>query len=1525
MKYVLHVLLCLLMIVLLCPTAKAVPAAASRPLATNLPANVHAMSNPGATAVMPVSVLNGNPAAVSLLFADPPIAVEPLRIDGTDYTRISISGEGSTLDPGVPDLPRVTRLVIVSNSGNIGLTVTDQSFTVQPLEHLPAPVQPLAGDNDAPLDGAIEPDPQIYGADAWYPPQVAEIIGPATFRDVRFVVLAVYPIQVNPVTHEMRVYDRIEVSLDDLGGSGENELSLTPTSLTPGFKRLYSQFVNFPGSSLDALPVVPGKQLIICADNSGVITEIQKLVTWRRRKGLDAYYATTTQTGTSAAQIRNYISTQYTQSNGQLEFVTMVGDPDAASPYSLATEGTQFDGYFGAMGGGTPDPVPDLAVGRLPSTSLSQLVNIVAKTTQYESDPYLADTTWYRRAWCAAHTWYIASNPSFKEYTRQIMLQHGMATVNFDVFPTTINTTVLNDRINQGVCVFNHRLSSNLEIYPPDIAGVANGRKLPFVMEVSCGTGTFWGTPVGAGVALTEEWVRRGTVSSPSGAIGCVGMSGTNTWVLYNNILDAGTMYGLFVLGVREQGLALVEGELQLYKNYAAYGHMTDVQNFTYWANLQGDPAVPIWLSVPHVPVVTRPPTVNRLADNITIGVTVAGSPAEGALVGLLKGAETFARGYTDASGSINLPVSLPTTGYVYVTVTREDLDPYLDSIQVVIPTAVLAFFSNSVDDDDLGGTIGDGNGVLNPGETVDLSLRVQNLATFGTVTGISGTLTTPQAGIQIVSGTQSYPNIGAGANAAPNTPFRIHVGAVFNSEPIPFFFTMTSSAGTQVIRVDLTPAAGDVSFVSSAFSDGNSQLDPGDSGNLTVTFTNSGSRTLTNASAILRSLDSHVIVNDSVGDYGDVANGASATNSGNPFAVTASALTVGGYPATLQLVITDALGFRDSTDFTQVVGVATPTTPSGPDAYGYYAYDNSETQPAGTAAPYAWEEIVPALGGQGTSLGFTDGAEDQDQVAVRTLPFSFTFYGQSFNQVTICTNGWLAFGSQTIWDFRNYHIGGPIGPTNQIAAYWDDLIVTGISNGGTYTWYDAATGRYIVEWRARGLWSGVDEVFQVILYDPATYPSPTGDGKMLVQYQTLDPDPNQGFNDNDYASVGIQNADHSIGLEYCYWNAYAPGASPLQNGRSIMYTTDVTGSIPMDLTLVAPNGGEIWFHDSTATVLWTGGQFGDNLRIELSRDGANGPWSLLTPSTPNSGQFDWLVTGASSSTCRVRITSLSDPQDSDVSAGDFTLAVMQTILAEDFEDSAPDWTHLSAGGQWVDQWHVSTERAQSGTHSSKCGDSGAGNYAMYNDARLLSPLIANLPPNATLHFSYQIEAEQSGAFPDSAYDGGVIEVSVNGDVFTEVIPTGGYPRTFRHERGGSLPAQGPMPGLPCFSGSVTTWTPSSVDLSAFSGQDVQVRFRFGTDSLNYYEGWYVDDVVVYAPSVVTQPVTPGALTAYYIGGNIVLRWAADSNSHYRIYGSDMPDNPLQTLEGTSTTNQFTIPGVPGPRRFYTVVGWDGN
>ncbi|MCL4305793.1 carboxypeptidase regulatory-like domain-containing protein [bacterium] len=264
------------------------------------------------------------------------------------------------------------------------------------------------------------------------------------------------------------------------------------------------------------------------------------------------------------------------------------------------------------------------------------------------------------------------------------------------------------------------------------------------------------------------------------------------------------------------------------------------------------------------------------------------------------------------------------------------------------------------------------------------------------------------------------------------------------------------------------------------------------------------------------------------------------------------------------------------------------------------------------------------------------------------------------------------------------------------------------------------------------------------------------------------------------------------------------------------------------------------------------------------------------------------------------------------------------TVLNEDFETGAPGWTHESAGGTWVDDWHVSTERARSATHSYKCGSTTTGTYRALNDARLTSPVLTNLPANAQLSFWMQMEGEVSGVYADSAYDGGIFEISENGGPFLRVATAEGYTHTFRYTVGGGTPAQGPMLGQPCWSGTVTTWTQKTMDLSAYEGSNVQLRFRFGSDNSVQREGWYVDDVLVQAVGELSNVTTPLELTIMVEGEDVILRWAADDNPSYRVYTSLDADDPLQTLVGQTEQNTYTIVGGASneSQRYYTVVGY---
>ncbi|MCK4306316.1 MAG: T9SS type A sorting domain-containing protein, partial [Candidatus Eisenbacteria sp.] len=102
------------------------------------------------------------------------------------------------------------------------------------------------------------------------------------------------------------------------------------------------------------------------------------------------------------------------------------------------------------------------------------------------------------------------------------------------------------------------------------------------------------------------------------------------------------------------------------------------------------------------------------------------------------------------------------------------------------------------------------------------------------------------------------------------------------------------------------------------------------------------------------------------------------------------------------------------------------------------------------------------------------------------------------------------------------------------------------------------------------------------------------------------------------------------------------------------------------------------------------------------------------------------------------------------------------------------------------------------------------------------------------------IDAEESGSYPGRAYDGGLVEVSIDGGPFEQITPVGDYTHTIRI---GSTP--GPFPeNTPVFSGN-SDWQAVRFELGELQA-DVVFRFRFGSDGADVREGWYIDDIEIF-------------------------------------------------------------------------------
>jgi len=215
-----------------------------------------------------------------------------------------------------------------------------------------------------------------------------------------------------------------------------------------------------------------------------------------------------------------------------------------------------------------------------------------------------------------------------------------------------------------------------------------------------------------------------------------------------------------------------------------------------------------------------------------------------------------------------------------------------------------------------------------------------------------------------------------------------------------------------------------------------------------------------------------------------------------------------------------------------------------GPDAYGYCYMDDGEP-----ALTYSWVDIT----GTGTALVFGD-----DDCAPFPIGFTFDYYGVSYTNVNISSNGLLNFGT-CWWDYGNQSLPYATQPEPIIAVFWDDLNPT--TGGEIYyeTMGVAPNRTFIVQWNNIPHYNAVgDSTFEVILYESSN--------EILMQYADTDFG-NAAYDDGVSATVGIQQHGTNA-LQYSYNSPNIP------NLRAILFHLPSGNTPPNVPTLNSPSDG---------------------------------------------------------------------------------------------------------------------------------------------------------------------------------------------------------------------------------------------------------------------------------------------------------------------------------------------------------------
>ncbi|MBM3327557.1 MAG: hypothetical protein FJY65_11395, partial [Calditrichaeota bacterium] len=1083
-----------------------------------------------------ITVTERNSLAISLDIAE--FNCEQVSADGERLTRISLDQEASTRQAGMPELPVVTRVVMLPPRGGVRVIIDDIET------HIEKSV-PIDADGDA--DGELGRGLREVGEDGFWPASPVVVGTPAILRGVRLAAVNCYPVQYNAITKQTRFIDRINFRLV-FEGEGENEVENPDRlPLSSYAAKILDELVLNPPPQRD--DVMSGVYLYIVPQFNGVDTTLAPLINWRMRQGHKVSVARVVNDAPSATILA--VIRQAYEADPPVEFVTLVGDAGGIENSLRLPAATNTGDYQYTRLDGN-DPLPDIALGRLSAHTLQELALIVNKIVSYESNPMMGNTNWFRQGLVVAGARINGKSEILTaKYARRNLLELGWREVRNWYWDErgdiggNEQVNFLNDNFNWGISVLFYRAYQRMNGLSNDaITNLPNrDGRWPFVITISCDTGDFTGNSDGQ----SEAFLR-----ARGGGIAAIGTATPMTNVMFNNIVAGGTFKGVYIMGLHNPGWGLNWGKYELWRAYD--GLDPNYSGFMDWNNLMGDPGTRLWTGVPLEISVEHP-------QNLALGQTYfpvlvrdrqTNEPLAQAQVCLWKSGELHSVMKTDASGAARFFIEAEalTAGSLLVTVTKHNVRPYLGSATVARNDRFLGLTEWTIADN----IRGNGNWTLNPNEDFDIQLNVRNSGGQRIDGRLAATLLSHSEWVEISADTLEIEN-------APEVGQSLRLE--FNGRTSPLCPDLTEHNLELIIWNDNERWVSSASPVSAApvleVIGVNGVLVPGEVRDINIRLHNRGRQALPAFRVRLESQSDAVSVERGEVNFPALAVDGDAYGS-QPFRLSTRPFVLPGQPARLSLT-TEVNNVPLAAATTLHIGAPGDGDPFGPDEYGYYCFDSGD-RGYEIAPVYRWIEIDPNIEPhdfEGMDMRIRDTGDNRDSSAVVQLPFDFQYYGQTFRQLTVCTNGWAAFGDQAeLSDFRNTHIGQALGPVAQLCVWWDNLMTTNESR--ILTFHDRETGRFIVEWsRMRRLLTqgqGALETFQLILYDPAVRPTFTGDGIIDFQYRDVTNEDRTARNDVPYCTIGISNLDDSGGLEYTYWNRYTTGAMPIQPLMTIRWTT---------------------------------------------------------------------------------------------------------------------------------------------------------------------------------------------------------------------------------------------------------------------------------------------------------------------------------------------------------------------------------
>lgn len=175
-------------------------------------------------------------------------------------------------------------------------------------------------------------------------------------------------------------------------------------------------------------------------------------------------------------------------------------------------------------------------------------------------------------------------------------------------------------------------------------------------------------------------------------------------------------------------------------------------------------------------------------------------------------------------------------------------------------------------------------------------------------------------------------------------------------------------------------------------------------------------------------------------------------------------------------------------------------------------------------------------------------------------------------------------------------------------------------------------------------------------------------------------------------------------------------------------------------------------------------------------------------------------------------------------------------LYQTEFESNPAGWSHSGTN----DSWTRATARSHSPSYAYFSKNQNTTSLQHLTTPVIDLPNTSGAPITLAFWHWFEIEASSNGCF-----DGALLQVSTDGGsswtpVDDSLILTSNYSGTISSSYGN------PMGGKQAWCGS-RDWSEALIDLTAYAGQSVQLRFTHTSDASIGLEGWYVDDFSISA------------------------------------------------------------------------------